>query len=168
VLGGDNADVRFTGLMRFRGEVRELFYSAFETPLRRELEAIGSEVVLRLLDPWHAWRGGIELQRGEESVPERFEVEKADSYRLELEDLARAIRGEGKPLLGRADAKGQAQALAAHVDRLRSPHSRGNEGYRSPRAPIRVPSSSGWFSCYKSLSHKLRACLPPHGLERRG
>ncbi len=113
VLGGDGVDVRFSGLMRFEGDVRALFYSSFETPLRKELEAIGTEGVLRLSDPWHAWQGGIELQRSDESDPELMEVEKADSYQLELEDLARAIRGQGPPLLGRRDALGQARALAA-------------------------------------------------------
>lgn len=111
--GGDGVDVRFSGLMRFESGVRGLFYSSFESPSRKELEAIGSDGVLILRDPWHAWRGGIELQRDEEAESERIEVEKGDSYRLELEDFARAIRGEKEPLLGRADALGQARALAA-------------------------------------------------------
>ena len=55
----------------------------------------------------------LELQREEEAGSERIEVETGDSYRLELEDFARAIRGEKQPLLGRADALGQARALAA-------------------------------------------------------
>lgn len=113
VLGGEGVDVRFSGLLRFESGVRAFFYSSFETPLRRELEAIGSEGVLRLHDPWNAWRGGIELQREEERESELIEVEKADSYLLELEDFARAIRGEKESLLGRADALGQARALSA-------------------------------------------------------
>jgi Predicted dehydrogenases and related proteins len=113
VPGGEGVDVRFSGLMRYESGVRGLFYSSFESPSRKELEAIGSEGVLRLRDPWHAWRGGIELQRDEEAESERIEVETGDSYLLELEDFARAIRGEKQPLLGRADALGQARALAA-------------------------------------------------------
>jgi xylose dehydrogenase (NAD/NADP) len=113
VLGGGGVDVRFSGLMRYPSGVRGLFYSSFESPSRKELEAIGSEGVLRLHDPWHAWRGGIELQREEEAGSERIEVEPGDSYLLELEDFARAIRGERQPLLGRVDALGQARSLAA-------------------------------------------------------
>ncbi len=45
---------------------------------------------------------------------ERVEIQEADSYRLELEDLAAAIRGEREPLLGREDALGQART----IDRL--------------------------------------------------
>jgi predicted dehydrogenase len=48
-----------------------------------------------------------------EKESERIEVETGDCYRLELEDFARAIRGEAKPLLGYDDALGQARALAA-------------------------------------------------------
>ena len=106
-------DVRFTGTMRFASGVRALFYSSFETPGRKELEAIGTEGVLRLRDPWHGWRGGIELQREEENESEKIEIETGDAYLLELEDFARTIRGEKEPLLGRADALGQARALAA-------------------------------------------------------
>jgi xylose dehydrogenase (NAD/NADP) len=40
-------------------------------------------------------------------------VEAADSYRLELENLSAAIRGEAEPLLGREDAVGQARAIEA-------------------------------------------------------
>ena len=53
----------------------------------------------------------IELRQGD-SV-ERIEIEAANPYRLELEDLNAAIRGERAPLLGRADALGQVRAIDA-------------------------------------------------------
>jgi predicted dehydrogenase len=37
----------------------------------------------------------------------------ADSYACEVADLGEAIRGEHAPLLGRADALGQARTIAA-------------------------------------------------------
>jgi predicted dehydrogenase len=46
-------------------------------------------------------------------LAERIAVEAADSYRLELENLSDAIRGEGSPLLGRADALGQVRTIEA-------------------------------------------------------
>ena len=54
---------------------------------------------------------GIVLRRedGGEAIP----VEPANSYRLELENMSAAIRGEAEPLLGRDDALGQARALEA-------------------------------------------------------
>jgi xylose dehydrogenase (NAD/NADP) len=36
-----------------------------------------------------------------------------DSYRLELENLGAAIRGEAEPLLGRAESVSQARAIEA-------------------------------------------------------
>ena len=62
-------------------------------------------------DPWHCVHPVIEL-RGEGSV-ERIDLEPVDSYRLELENLSDAIRGEAELLLGREDAFGQARALEA-------------------------------------------------------
>jgi D-xylose 1-dehydrogenase (NADP+, D-xylono-1,5-lactone-forming) len=44
---------------------------------------------------------------------ELVEVERANPYRLELEDVSAAIREEREPRLGRADAVGQARALEA-------------------------------------------------------
>ena len=54
----------------------------------------------------------IELRQGGEIV-ERFEPERADSYRLELENVSDAIRGDAELLLGRDDAMGQAMTIAA-------------------------------------------------------
>ena len=42
-----------------------------------------------------------------------IEVDPADSYRLELENLSAAIRGREEPLLGRAEAIAQARVLEA-------------------------------------------------------
>jgi predicted dehydrogenase len=53
------------------------------------------------------------IQVRRENGVERIEIEREDSYRLELENLSDAIRGEGELLLGRDDAVGQARALEA-------------------------------------------------------
>jgi predicted dehydrogenase len=53
----------------------------------------------------------IELRR--DGKVERIELEPADSYRLELENVSDAIRGEGELLLARDDAIGQARVLEA-------------------------------------------------------
>jgi predicted dehydrogenase len=80
-------------------------------PERDELEAIGSEGSIFLDDPWHCNNPQIELRR--DGGVERIEIEREDSYRLELENVSDAIRGEAEPLLGRADAVGQARTLEA-------------------------------------------------------
>jgi xylose dehydrogenase (NAD/NADP) len=111
VVGDSGVDVLFAGTMAFPGGVIAQFDSGLQLPDRDELEAIGDEGSLFLDDPWHCTDPGIELRRGE--VVERIAVEPANSYRLELENMSAAIRGESEPLLGRADAVGQARSLEA-------------------------------------------------------
>lgn len=43
---------------------------------------------------------------------EEIRVKPTNAYRLELENMGAAIRGEMEPLLGRRDALGQARAIA--------------------------------------------------------
>ena len=110
--GPSGTDWVFAGTMRLENDVIATFDCGTALTNRDELEAIGSEGTLFLDDPWHCLKPGIELRRPDGSV-ERIEIEQHDSYRLELENLSDAIRGEAKPLLGRDDAVGQARALEA-------------------------------------------------------
>ena len=110
-FGPSGTDWVFGGTLRFPGDVLALFDCGTAMPERDELEAIGSEGSLFLDDPWHCATPVIELRRGDKI--ERIEVEKQDSYRLELENLSDAIRGEAELLLGREDAIGQARTLEA-------------------------------------------------------
>ena len=110
-LGPTGVDVTFAGTLRFPDDVVAHIDCGLVLPERHELEAIGEEGSLFLDDPWHARRPVIELRRGREV--ERIEVERADAYRLELENLSDAIRGVGEPLLGREDAVGNARVIEA-------------------------------------------------------
>ena len=110
-IGSSGTDWVFSGLMRFPGDVTALFDCGTSLPNRDELEAIGTEGSIFLDDPWHCQNPVIELRR--EGEVERIEVEAANPYRLELEDMNAAIRGERQPLLGRADALGQVRTIEA-------------------------------------------------------
>jgi xylose dehydrogenase (NAD/NADP) len=112
-IGETGTDWVFTGSLRFPGDVLAIFDCGTALPERDELEVIGSEGSLFLDDPYHANTPVIEQRR--DGRVERIELEPADSYRLELENLGAAIRGEAEPLLGRDDALGQARALEALV-----------------------------------------------------
>ncbi len=106
VIGPTGVDVRFSGLLHFPGGAVAEFMSGFEAD-HRGLEAIGSDGSVRLTNPWlpenAAYvRDGVEV---------RFDA--IDPYQLELEDVSRAIREGGRPLLGRGDALGQARAIDA-------------------------------------------------------
>ena len=111
LTGSTGVDVRFVATLSFRGGVLAHLDSALDLPDRSELEAIGSDGSIRVDDPWHCLRPGLTIRRGDEV--ERVEIEPANSYMLELENLGRAIRGDTHPLLGREDAVGQARAIEA-------------------------------------------------------
>jgi D-xylose 1-dehydrogenase (NADP+, D-xylono-1,5-lactone-forming) len=111
-FGPSGTDWVFTGVMRFPGEVLATFDCGTAMPNRDELEVVGSEGSLFLDDPWHADEPVIELRQRDGSV-DRIEVEHANSYGLELENVTDAANGEAELLLGRDDAMGQARALEA-------------------------------------------------------
>ena len=106
VTSRTGVDLQLAGVLRFPGDVTaELTASmAFD---HQGLEAIGSEGTLVVPDPWHCHQGLL-VVNGKD-----VRVEPEDSYRLELENLAAAIRGEAELLLGRADALGQARTIEA-------------------------------------------------------
>ena len=111
VLASTGVDEVLAGTMRFAGDVVASIDCGLALPVRDELEAIGEEGSLFLDDPWHC-RTPVLEHRTDDGV-ERIELEPADSYRLELENMSDANRGEGEPLLGRKDALGQARAIEA-------------------------------------------------------
>jgi predicted dehydrogenase len=104
-------DTVFTGTLEFTGDVIAQFDCGFRLPDRDELEVLGTEGSLFLDDPWHCRRPVIEVRR--DDAVEEIVLEPVDSYRLELENLAGAIRGEGDLRLGRDDAVHQARAIDA-------------------------------------------------------
>ena len=99
----------FAATMRHADDVVSHFDAGLAVDSRDLLEVVGDEGSLLLEDPWHCRNPGIELRRGSET--ERIEVEKANSYRLEAKNFSAAIRGDAAPLLGRADALGQARCI---------------------------------------------------------
>jgi predicted dehydrogenase len=110
-FGETGTDSVFAATMRFPGGVLAQFDSGTALIDRDELEAVGSEGSLFLDDPWHCRTPVIELRRPR--GVERLELVPVDSYRLELENVSDAIRGDAAPLLGRDDAVAQARVLEA-------------------------------------------------------
>jgi predicted dehydrogenase len=105
-LAPSGVDERFSGLLRFSSSVVAEIVAGF-TSNHRSLEAIGSKGNLLMSDPWLGQKGGLDLNGRD--VP----VASADPYRLEVENISAAILGKGQPLLGRADALGQARTIDA-------------------------------------------------------
>jgi predicted dehydrogenase len=105
-------DVRFAGTLELPSGVLAHFDCGFDLPARRELVAVGAEGELALPDPWLAATEGIELRRVD-GTTDWIEVEHANRYRCQWDDFAAAAGGEAEPLLGRADALGQARTIEA-------------------------------------------------------
>ena len=105
VLGPTGVDVRFTGLLRF-GDITGEFTCGFDAS-HVGLEAIGSRGTIALPDPWLAHEPGIVLNG------EPVAVERANPYRLELENLAAAVTGTAPPLLTAVDSIAQVRVLDA-------------------------------------------------------
>jgi predicted dehydrogenase len=112
VRSREGVDVGFHGTLRFAGDVVAQFEASFLVPRRQELVLVGEEGMLVVAAPWRVdWAGGVELHRGGDV--ERVAVPEADSYVLQLENLAEAVEGRAPALLGRDDALGQARVLDA-------------------------------------------------------
>jgi predicted dehydrogenase len=111
VSAAGGVDTRFAGLLRFENDVLATFDCAIDMAPRHELEVVGSLGRMVLADPWHARAPLIRLERAGET--RRIDVDAADSYRLQIEDVSAAIRTGRPPLLGREDALGQARTIAA-------------------------------------------------------
>jgi D-xylose 1-dehydrogenase (NADP+, D-xylono-1,5-lactone-forming) len=113
LLGGDRVDVVMAGVLRFADGVIAHFDSGLAMPLRTDVEVVGSSGVLRVTSPWFPQPDGIELWRDGEDTAEVIQIPAGDPYALEVADMGAAARGERAPLLGRADAVGQARTLEA-------------------------------------------------------
>ena len=111
LLGPSGVDVVFAGTLTHAGEVISHFDCGFVLPRRSELEVLGEEGSLYVLNPFVIISPGIELRRG--GSVEQIAVEDGDSYLLELENVSGAIRGVAPLLLGREDALGQARSIEA-------------------------------------------------------
>ncbi len=111
-LTPSGVDDRMTGTLAFAGGALAHFDSGFHLPDRSALELVGAEATLHVRDPWHCVAPGLDLVP-QDGPAQRIDVEVADSYALELDAFAAAVRGEPGPLLGRDDALGQSRAIAA-------------------------------------------------------
>jgi xylose dehydrogenase (NAD/NADP) len=117
--GQTGTDWVFAAVMRFPNNALGLFDCGTALPARDELEAVGSEGSVFVDDPWFCRNPIIQLRRHGDL--EQINLAPEDPYRLELENLSDAIRGEGELLLGRDDALGQARSLQALYDSAISP-----------------------------------------------
>lgn len=118
VVGETGIDMAFHGTLRCADDVVGQFEASFRSPRRQGLEVVGEDGVLVVEAPWRVdWGGSMTVLRragGEDATAvETIEVEGANAYRLELENLADAVAGRAPQLIGRDDALGQARTIEA-------------------------------------------------------
>jgi predicted dehydrogenase len=112
VVSPGGVDVALHGSLRFADDVVAQLECSFLVPRRQQLVAVGEEATLVVGAPFRVdWGGAVELVRDGRREP--VDVPEADSYTLELENLADAVEGRAPALLGRDDALGQARTIAA-------------------------------------------------------
>jgi predicted dehydrogenase len=107
----NGVDGRFTGVLRFSGDVLGVFDCGMDVHRRNSIEVVGSDGTLFVPSPWQLPADLIVVSRDGE--PEEIRPPAFDPYGLELEEFGRAIEGGPPPRLGRADALGQARAIDA-------------------------------------------------------
>jgi predicted dehydrogenase len=109
-LARSGIDLDFAGLLEWPDGVTGQFLCSFRTPANEGLEVLGDEGSIHVARPWRPWDGApLALQRGD--TVERFELDAADPYRLELECFARAVARIAPLLVDRADSVAQASVL---------------------------------------------------------
>jgi xylose dehydrogenase (NAD/NADP) len=111
IVGPSGVDLVFAGTLAFADEPVGHFDCGFVFSRRAGLELVGEEGSIFVGDPFSIAQTGIELRRGDAEA-EQIAIEPANHYRLELENVSAAIRGQASPLLGREDAIGQARTIA--------------------------------------------------------
>jgi predicted dehydrogenase len=110
VLGPSGVDERLHATLAFEGGALATVLAAIDLPERFDLEVLGSEGTIVVPSFIHGRRGELYLRRG--GAEERIDVERADPYRLQLEDVCGRIRA-GVPAAGGAEAVAQARVLEA-------------------------------------------------------
>jgi xylose dehydrogenase (NAD/NADP) len=118
VTGTTGIDMAFHGTLRCANDVVGQFEASFRSPRRQRMEIVGDDGVLIVEAPWRIdWGGAVTVARragGEVATEvETISIETANSYRLQLDNLADAIAGRAPQLLGRDDALGQARTIEA-------------------------------------------------------
>jgi D-xylose 1-dehydrogenase (NADP+, D-xylono-1,5-lactone-forming) len=111
---GRGIDETLIGTMEFPGNILASFESSIASTERHRLEIVGTTGTIVVPDPWLP---GLEETRilidrwGQ--APDIITVSGADTYRLEVEDFAQAIRTQASPRWSLADAKANLAVIDA-------------------------------------------------------
>jgi predicted dehydrogenase len=111
VVGPTGVDTSFAAMLRFPGGAVGQLYCALFGARQGAVEVQGEHAALYVADPWFGAAPVVELHRN--GRVERIEANGGDPYRLELEHVSAAIRGESGRGSPRDDVLAQARVLEA-------------------------------------------------------
>jgi xylose dehydrogenase (NAD/NADP) len=112
VLGGDGGiDIRFTGSLRFEGDVLGLFDCGMDVHRRHSIEVVGSDGTILVPSPWQTPAGTEILLIREQT--ERIVPELVDPSGRELDEVGAAAAEGREPRLGREESLAQARVIEA-------------------------------------------------------
>lgn len=116
---GEGADREISGLLEFESGFGTIS-CGLSSARRESLTVTGTEGRATLNAPFRPDKSGGEilLTRGDETTAETFEP--GDPYRMELEELAAAVREGREPAIGSGEIMGNASALTALLASARS------------------------------------------------
>jgi predicted dehydrogenase len=112
VLGPTGIDETFAGQARFAGDVLFQFDAGFRSPVRAVMELAGTDGTILVRHPWRPEQD-YPLLVTRDGRTEEISVPGDDRFRLEIEDLAAAVRGERAPRVSLADSRANVAALVA-------------------------------------------------------
>jgi predicted dehydrogenase len=119
VMAAEGYEECFYGEMIFANEVHAQVDSGFASPLRVQIEAVGTEGWLRVSNPYKPGRGDkILLTRGDET--EAIRVPGKELYIGEVEDIEDAVLEGAAPRIPLQDSRGNLRAILALLESARS------------------------------------------------
>jgi xylose dehydrogenase (NAD/NADP) len=119
VMGAGGADVSFFGQLRFPNERYGQFDCGFKSPLRAQIEIIGSQGTLNIPQPFKPGRSEkIYLTKDDQT--KTIKIPGIELYIGEVEDMADAILLGKKPRVSLADSRGNTAAILALIESART------------------------------------------------
>ena len=115
VMGAGGSDVSFFGQLRFPKDRYAQFDSGFKSPLRAQVEIVGSQGTLNIPEPFKPGSGEkLYLTRAERT--ETIKIPGAELYIGEVEDMADAILLGKEPRISLADSRGNTAVILALIE----------------------------------------------------
>ena len=118
MLSPSGVDEGFYGQLYFAGDIFAQIDSGFASPLRTQMEVVGTDGWLRVPMPFKPGRGDhILLTRGDET--KKLRATNKELYRGEVEDMEDAVLDGQPPRISLEDSRGNLRTILALIESAR-------------------------------------------------